>query len=110
MYNLMGDDSHCFGLKDLYADIDAVNLAYIIESNSEDNIEKIINQYYSLEEIDRNKQFVSNDHVNKIRIEWGITLLPPFNFINYNLSEDDIKSCVNAFAKYLEDTLEVEIK
>ena len=110
LYNLMGDDSHCFGLKDLYADIDAVNLAYIIESNSEDNIEKIINQYYSLEEIDRNKQFVSNDHVNKIRIEWGITLLPPFNFINYNLSEDDIKSCVSAFAKYLEDTLEVEIK
>ena len=63
---------------------------------------------YSLEEIDRNKNFVNNTNLTTIRIKWCIK---DYNFfIKYNLSDTDIELCVNSFKKYLEDTLGVVIK
>lgn len=108
LYNLMGNDSYDFGLKDLYGDIDAVNLEARIRSGSDD-IESIICEYYSLDEIVRNQKFADNVGLTTQSIKTYVVGNDIPSFIKRNLSEEDVQLCVSAFKNYLQDTLEVEI-
>lgn len=106
LYNLMGNDSYNFGLKDLYGDIDAVNIEALIRSGN-NKIELLLNQYYSLDEIERNENFISNASITTNSITYYIA--SDKQFITCTLTDADENLCILAFKNYLQDTLEVQI-
>ncbi len=102
----MGNDSYNFGLKDLYGDIDAVNIEALIRSGN-NKIELLLNQYYSLDEIERNENFISNASITTNSITYYIA--SDKQFITCTLTDADENLCILAFKNYLQDTLEVQI-
>ncbi len=106
LYDLMGNDSYNFGLKDLYGDIDAVNIETLIRSGNSE-IESLLNNYYSLYEVERNKNFISNASITTDLITYYIA--SDKQFITCTLNDSDEELCIIAFKNYLQDTLEVQI-
>ncbi len=108
LYNLMGNDNYNFGLKDLYADIDAVNIEHYIRTNSNINdVESLINAYYQLNEKEKNEYFIDNVPLTRdVIMEYASKRV----LYNNNISDEDISVCVDAFIRYLQDELEVIIQ
>lgn len=109
LYVLMGDDSYNFGMKDLYADIDASNIGHMVTSNY-DNIEIIINDYFTLSDTNKINDFIKNGSVSKSFIQYMLYSVAYPLLLNYELSVDDKELCAEAFTKFLNDTFGVKIE
>lgn len=106
LYNVLQDDNYSFGPLDLYADVDAVNIAYLVKSGS-GSFEQILNKYYSEDLSSHATDFYKRAPITNKTIRNFVT--KNNYFINVNLSESQVDDSVLAFKNFLNLELGVSI-
>lgn len=107
LYIILQDDNHNFGPLDLYADVDAVNIANLIKNKNNDDFESLLNEYYSLNLEEHGSNFYSNVPINDSTIRKYI--VSSKHFISVKLTEDQINDSILAFKAFLNLELGVSV-
>lgn len=115
VYNMMGESQYGFGLEDFYADVDAVNLKYILEAYRVNNgsgnadLESLFSSYYFNYET-HVEDFTDTIWYSKIYYYTAnAESLGNAGVIDYQLTAAERQSATLGFIDYCEDTFNVSI-
>ena len=121
-YNLIGSEDSNFGMKDMYADIDAVNLSKTLKDNPRKRIVDVIGDYYTTS-VKRYKMFAEeiagtkNDKklIKKLKEEVRYYTNPKYlweewpiysNSKNVTITENQGKALGDAFTHFIDTKIE----